>query len=639
MNLYPHMSNMKSLSHARSRLAWVTGGLVALLAAVTSAHAAQSVILRIEKAPSLSGPWTRLDLNAVPKDPDGNPRLPVDQPGEYYRTHIDLAPSVQAGDPIPLAEVPAEFRGRAQSLLANKLRLNATGPQADPEGWPEDAQIGSFVRPQLAVLGDGSVKPGYFEFKVLRPAVRRADRGGPVTTDPEDGGPLDAGYILISATDDDFPVAEFGTEGPTPCERLALLAKTSRINVVRYGPTFLVAEDEQGRPLASDGATPFKLDAGILALDGAEWRGDSETGLDSVPRGLPRLAVTHYQSYLEFKEDFASNEVYRKLRDIKKARAKMEWDILRGRPPEGVSVPLGQTVRILASLPPTPAPEVSIVTENDDAILRISASTQGGVLLTGVRAGDGTLFVRQGTQEFRFLVKVAGTIGGRSAGDVLNSEFWYAGNWGAQPKYHQLRRDRWCSLVGCGPTAWAMLFAWFERNRGVEQAFRGEGANALPPPDLSTQSNRGQLTAIYDDLHDLCDVICSPFGDEGATYPPDMTDAFKGYTYPPALAQQIGRSWHTNAVTGTWPDAGALRSRDAIKNGYPAVTGLGWMWHYVLAYGYGYEIIDSGVPGYTYTKRYLKCNMGWNGHSPAWYNLGDTFYSANCRVWSGPNAP
>lgn len=317
----------------------------------------------------------------------------------------------------------------------------------------------------------------------------------------------------------------------------------------------------------------------------------------------------------------------------------MEWDILRGRPPEGISVRSGQSVHILTTLPPTPAPEVSFVTEDEGLVLQTMPSTRGGVVLTGGRVGDGTLFVRQGTQEFRFLVKVTSAVGGRGAGDIIGSAFWYAGDWGMQPKYHQLRRDRWCNLVGCGPTAWTMLFAWFERNRGVEEAFRGEGANSLPPPDLSTQSNRGKLTAIYDDLHEMCDVICNPFGDEGATYPPDMTDGFKGYTYFAALTNQIGRSWHTNAVTGTWPDAGALRSRDAIKNGYPAVTGLGWMWHYVLAYGYGYETFDTGVPGYTYTKRYLKCNMGWSGHGPAWYNLGDTFYSANCKLWSGSNAP
>lgn len=611
---------------------------IGLVGMADRATAAPTVRLWIEQAPSPGGPWTPLDMNAVARDADGNPRLPADQAGKFYRTQIDLAASVQPGDPVPLADVPAELTTRARALLRSGLAPADATTDPDPEGWPERAEIGPHVFPQMVVGADGSVKPGYFEYKVLLPAVTPAERGGPVKTDPEDGGPSDAGFILISATEDDFPVAEFATEGPTPCERMARLAKTSRINVIRYGPTFMAAEDDQGRLLATDGATPFKVDPNFLALDGAEWRGNSDTGLDQGPRVLPTLEAPHYRTYLEFKEDIASNPVYRKWADIRRARAKLDWDILRRRGVEAVTVRTGQTVRILTTLSPTPAPEISFVTDDIGLVLQTAASTQGGVLLTGGRVGDGTLFVRQGTQEYRFLVKVTSATGGRAAGDVVESGFWYAGNWDMQPKYYQMRRDRWCDLVGCGPVAWAMLFAWFDRNWGVEYAFRGEGSNTSPPPDMSTSSNRTKVINAYDELHEMCDVICNPFGDDGATYPTDMTDGFKSYTYISALPLFIGRSWHINSVTGTWPDAGALRSRDAIKDGYPAVTGLGWMWHYVLAYGYGYEKIDSGT-GYTFTKRYLKCNMGWNGAGPRWYNLGDTFYSANCKVWSGPNAP
>jgi hypothetical protein len=30
--------------------------------------------------------------------------------------------------------------------------------------------------------------------------------------------------------------------------------------------------------------------------------------------------------------------------------------------------------------------------------------------------------------------------------------------------------------------------------------------------------------------------------------------------------------------------------------------------------------------------------MGWRNVEPRWYNLGDTFYSVNVRLWNGPNA-
>ncbi|MFN0128360.1 MAG: hypothetical protein ACKV19_16930 [Verrucomicrobiales bacterium] len=101
---------------------------------------------------------------------------------------------------------------------------------------------------------------------------------------------------------------------------------------------------------------------------------------------------------------------------------------------------------------------------------------------------------------------------------------------------------------------------------------------------------------------------------------------FRPYTYISTLPQFIGRSWHTNPVTETWPDAGALCSRDAIKGGYPAVTGLCWLWHYVLAYGYAWEKIDSGF-GYLYTnwKRWVGVAAIGSG-SPRAFAEGEEFF-------------
>ncbi len=629
----PHPA-MKSIRHHTRRLpalAWFAFlPLMSLLPLPASAN--QWVTLRIEKAPTLSGPWTPLDLNAIPRDPNGNPRLPADQPNEFYRTLIDLGPSVGIGDSIPLSEVPVEFRDRADSFLKNYI--GETEEQVDPEGWPEGARIGPRVYPHLVASADGSVKPGFFEFKVLLPALPSAPPpGGPVLTDPEEAGLADAGYLLLSTTDDDFPVAEFATEGPTPHERLARLAKTGRIQVVRYGPTFFAAEDEKGELLATDGATPFKLDPNVFALDGLQWRGDSDTGLDEFPRAVPELKTDHYRNYLEFKADFAANPLYQQIREIRKARAKLQWDVERGRSPDGVNVALRQTVRLLDTLPATPLPEFSFVSD-DEGILGITADPRGGLLLTGEKPGDGTLHVRHRGQEFVFLVNVAAGIRPRAFGDVTHN-YWYAADWGAQPKYHQLTHSNWCNLVGCGPTAWAMLFAWFERNRGVEHAFNGNGK---APPDLGNASNRSKVIPVYHTLHDLCDVICNPFGNDGATWPTDMTDGFKGYTFFPALTQLIGRQWNINAITGTWPDAGALRSAEAVKKGYPAVTGLGYFWHYVLAYGYHRKTVEL-FGGQKVHYRYVKCNMGWKNSSPKWYNISDTFYAADCRLWKGALAP
>ncbi|MGI8603395.1 MAG: hypothetical protein ACR2OZ_10385 [Verrucomicrobiales bacterium] len=628
---------MKNLLLLRCALA----GAFTILAA-TDALAANSVTLSIERAPTLGGPWTRIDLATAPRDADGNPRLPVDKPDEFYRTRIELSPSTQPGDPIPLEEVPVAFTTRARQLLERRLATDAGGRVLDPEAWPEGARLGPHVYPMHSVMADGSVRPGYFEFKVLGPAPVLPGKGW-LGTAPEDLISEEAGYILVSASEEDFPIAEFATRGETLRESLVKLAKIRDaavpipcVKIMRYGPTFAVAEDESGRLLASLGAMPFQLDPDVLALDGLEWSGDDLTGLDQSPRTVPELTPAAYRTYEEFKLDFARNDTYIKLREIKKQRAKLEWDLALGRPIQSTVVVVGSNVDVLTNLPPSPAPEFSFIAEDENQLVRVSPLTSGGLKIYGLALGDGVLRVRSGGQEFALLVRIVPALAPRNVGDVIESDFWYAGNWGDQPKYHQISRERWCPRVGCGPVAWAMLLAWFDREWGVEYSFRDEGQGTSPPPDTTGSSNQAKVIPAYDDLHELCDVICfGEFSDQGATWPPDMSDAIKDYTYPPALADLINRSWTINATTGTWPEAGALRCRDAIKNGYPAVAGLGWMWHYVLAYGYAYEKIEASS-NMVLTIRYLKCNMGWGKDvNPRWYNMLDTFYAARFKITNG----
>jgi hypothetical protein len=531
-----------------------------------------------------------------------------------------LGPDVQIGDEIPLTELPPEIVLRAKNLLGER-------DETDPEGWPEDVELEPCIRPQFAMMGDGSVKPGYFEFKVIRKPKSRTPGSFPLTS-PEEEWPTDAGYILLSATEEDFPIAEFATEGPTPTERLARLAKTNHIRVVRYGPTFLVAEDEKGKPLATQGAIPFRLTPDVFLLDGLEWKGDSDTRLDQRPK-VPKLTPEFYRDYDDFRNDFATNPVYVQLRKNKIARAKLDWDIIHGKLPEVVTVNIGQTVTVLPKLPAAPAPQYNFSSDQGD-ILRITVPGTGGIKITGGAPGQGTLRVRQGSSEYVIVIQVPGA-GLRDVGDVIKTESWYALSWQEQPRYWQLTNDDWCDYVGCGPVAWAILFAWFDRNQHVEYAFRGEGNGIDPPFDLSSVANRNQVFYTYTNLHEYCDVICNDVTGQGGSVPSDMSEGFLDYTEDAVDSAILKRSWNIQSYYGNWPDAGALRSRDAIKKGYPAVTGLGWMWHYVVAYGYKYKTIFLGGSK-TVDKRYIKCNMGWAGSSPHWYDLGDTFYSADVRL-------
>ncbi|HWB07311.1 MAG TPA: hypothetical protein VG796_30075 [Verrucomicrobiales bacterium] len=593
-----------------------------LLMTSGSSRAAETVTLWIEKAPSLEGPWKRVDLRTASLDADGNPRLPASNPRDFFRTQMRLGPAVQIGDVIPISEGPPDIVKRAKDLLAGR-------DETDPEGWPEDAELEPCIRPQYAVMGDGSVKPGYFEFKIIRKPKGRTPGSFPVTS-PNEELPTDAGYILLSATEEDFPIAEFATEGPTPTERLARLAKTNRIRVVRYGPTLLVAEDENGRAVATQGAVPFRLTPEMLLLDGAEWRGDSDSGLDQRPKVPPRLTPEYYRDYDDFRNDFATNPVYVQLRKNKIARAKLDWDIIHGKVPETVTIPVGQTVTVLASLPAIPVPVYNFASDQGD-IVRITLLPTGGIRVTGGAPGQGLLRVRQGSEEYVIAIEVSVGLGPRAVGDVIKTESWYALSWQEQPRYYQYSNPNWCELVGCGPVAWAILFAWFDRNQHIEYAFRGEGAGVDPPFDLSTIAKKTQVLPTYSDLHEYCDVICNAVTGEGGSVPSDMSEGFLDYTQDAIDSALLKRSWNIQSSSGNWPDAGALRSRDAIKKGYPAVTGLGWMWHYVVAYGYKYKTIFLGGSK-TVDKRYIKCNMGWAGSAPRWYDLGDTFYSADVHL-------
>ena len=594
-----------------------------LLTIVSRSFAAPSVVVRLERAPSANGPWTPIDLEKAGLDGDGNPRLPMNSTNEFFRTRVELSPEAAFGDPIPLAEIPSDIRNRAETLLSKRIGLSD-----DPEGWPDGSKLAPFAR-AMHSSADGGLKPAFFEFKVLRPTAAKPTNG-PLATLPEEYLQLDSGYLLLGATTEDFPIAEFSTEGPTLTETLAKAANTSRIRVVRYGPGLAFAEDEKGNPLASLGSVPFRLDAGIFELNNLEWNGDDTNRVDQSPGKIPELKISGYNNYAEFKNDFETNQIYREMRKIRAARAKIEWDVANGNPPSGTNLTLGETIRVFSDLPLLPLPEVSLVSESDE-LLRISVSSTGGIRVTATSTGTGMLRARVGDTERTMLVRVTR---GLAATAVISSGTSYALGWGEQPKYHQFENSDWCPVVGCGPVAWAMLFAWFERNWGVEYAFRGEGNGNLPPTDTIGSSNRGRAYAAYNELHELCDVICA--GGSGATYPTDMTEGFKGYTYLSALSDQIRRKWTINSVTGTWPEAGALRCRDAIKDGYPAVVGLGYFWHYALAYGYHYDEIQAG--NHTFVARYLKCNMGWGPNvSPRWYNMLDTFYAADVKIWRGPN--
>ena len=116
-------------------------------------------------------------------------------------------------------------------------------------------------------------------------------------------------------------------------------------------------------------------------------------------------------------------------------------------------------------------------------------------------------------------------------------------------------------------------------------------------------------------------------------------DGAAGYTMTPMILGLIKRSYHMEydlAESGVAEHG--LLCRDAIVKGYPAVVGLGWLWHYALAYGVKYQEFEL-LPGYfSESRRILKCNMGWAGSKPKWYDLNSTFFGADFKISKGPLA-
>jgi hypothetical protein len=262
--------------------------------------------------------------------------------------------------------------------------------------------------------------------------------------------------------------------------------------------------------------------------------------------------------------------------------------------------------------------------------------------ITGVHVGTGKIEIVD-TAGTHYLTLSVSTLTIRPLSDAPFSPGWrtkkayYAGTWADQPIFYQLRRDEWCPDVGCGPVAWGMLFAWFEVNRKIPAAFGDWFAFDV---DLTMNDYSKSYIDTWRVLHSICGAFCVPLSDQSAAWPGDMMDGAAGYTMTQKIMGLIKRSYRMeyDLLESGVAEHGLL-CRDAIVKGYPAVVGLGWLWHYALTYGVKYQEYEA-LPGvFTDERRILKCNMGFGvGHKPKWYDLNDTFFGADFKIKKGPNA-
>jgi hypothetical protein len=612
---------------------------------------AQTNLLLIDHlwSDSVTGPWTKPPPNQTYVQPDGSLLALTTGGQKYFRLTIQETSLNDIESPaVPVEKLMSETVSIAehhlQWLVSHFFDFGSEAP--DGNAWT-NAHLGPIAFKVFDPSFRNGDEPAYVEFKIVS-GYQPAEQPVRFLEDNEVSPPCDLGFILVSLQDGDAPVPEFNTQGSSPCEDLLhRVGHMSGIKIMRYGPSFMAVENERGELLANAGTDPFRIPKEYLKYADQTFSNqfDSETAADLPPDGWggPKVEATPYDSYAAFKQDYLENPFYQELRARKRRMVEDEWTLVRG----------GSVARpaefLVSTVDPTLVLSNQIVTRffldddegEDIPLAQISPVATGGLLIRGGRAGAAFLTVETSAGVEKYWLKVDDPKTGLTAstsGNGGGSDFtpgWQtpliwngAGGWGEQVRYYQTKDyNRWCSKVGCGPVAWAMLLAWWDRH-GVPAAFYsslpGDWDISDAPKYISEAPSK--IHAVYDDLHDYCDVICSPTG-AGATLPGDMVEGGLPYLWVPKIFNKLSYSYaySWDLLDPDWNEPSNL-VRSSIKKGRPAILGLGWLWHYVVAYAYRYqEYKVTPEIGPLAVRRWFRCNQGWGKSSGAWYSGADTF--------------
>ncbi|MFO1054772.1 MAG: hypothetical protein U1F36_21320 [Planctomycetota bacterium] len=198
------------------------------------------------------------------------------------------------------------------------------------------------------------------------------------------------------------------------------------------------------------------------------------------------------------------------------------------------------------------------------------------------------------------------------------STYYADGGSGDQPRYGQFTYGS--CYVGCGPVAWAMLFAWGDIQAHAGNPvwssrtglYRTNGGTTVSGASSSAVAPLYQDTGIDNVIRELngwVDTYCL-FGG-GATWPSDMDEA-QGYLDARTGAYCTGTDSDTFITTsGKRDDAiDSIKDRDT-----PVVIGnsMGGGLHYPVAFGYAVRS-KSGWFGTSYDREFY-VNPGWGSSS------------------------
>ncbi len=568
----------------------------------------------------------------------------------FGRLRAELTPG-----PIPV---------RAHRMAAQLLEEQRLEPENTR--WAQGARIGDEVVPFYRPDVDGVA---YYEFEVIA-------NNTPV------------GFIMVGTGRHDHTIVHWRPVGMKPSDVLRSEADDAEpVRFYRLDAGAYAAEDATGNQVAYLGnplqiIDPMKpewadMEEDIIKtytnnatpLDGDDQVGRYEPEITTVGEDL-EYEVFEWPSWERLKGEFA--KTYEVLLGVLREEAAEEWDVERAIAQHGEGLLPGRNypVAVLhelqsASLSGGSDQYVGLtVVERPNNLplieLRVFAGPPGETFpfqlnityqngltetLDFFVVGDGVLN-KQTTSD-----DISQQVGPLSTGDWSSWESWWTryprnqiGSQAQQPVYQQFPYTE-CQIppnlgggihlgpVGCGPVAWAMLFAWADNQaeRGNPRWAGRWGIHRVdnlvhPAPDAVMPLKREEDVDPFDvhtvhwvvkDLHDRMGTRC--FSGEGLTFRGEMFDAI-GYLIPRTLTKL---SIEYNKFFKSRTKYREMVEDEIVNNNTPAVIGYGKVpAHYAVAYAFAVRerVIQTPFGGITGTEyqRIINVNQGWGRTGVDW---------------------
>ena len=614
--------------------------------------------ISLEQASSLTGPWTPARVGTANLTTDGKLLVPAEFNQGFWRLQIGSGNKTGFALGLPLINVPPTTLKIAQDFLA--VHSSERGEEGQSESEWGSVRLADVATPMYDPAVDGGRTPAYLEFKVIaNETAPTVGRTTPAPVRPE------RGFIQVSLTEDDFPIIAWSTDGITPVEKLRARAGTAEIKPVAFGPGLLVGETPDGRIAATLGSLLSKPHPDLMQFAGVVGSSfyDSETGESNRTPAIPLTApFDSYASYQAMKDDYQTNEFYVSVRTRKRDVAKIDWLFARGATFPHLNVTVGDPTIQFAG---REVRNATLHVPDDAAIARVTPLGRDGLQIEGLTPGGGMLHVQFASEDEYFTLTVGDPTG--PAPQSISQDIWipgwritkqfYAGTKDDQCWYHQFQSldfggDGVGNDVGCGPVAWTMLMGWWDY-KGVPAIFRpyfyGSGIDNFklgeadaPKSDMDSHVKAMMRAFRFQWVDPLyCNVVTGDCGTppdkmaEGIQYFDSLAFLYNAVYLPFAQKNIMGQG---HKMTWTWVSYNGINdhnklARESIANGWPSIMGVGFLKHYILAYGYK-EVQFELLPGkYVWWTPWLRCNWG-DGGGAVWHQFQDNwFFATKCHFW------